>query len=312
MTARWGAAGEAVPVRDALRRLVARAMYYLMCGKDAADVLDRLVVTHDVVLSGGIFEQAEETPERRDANAFQTALIEAAIGGRTGPPDGEPRDIVESVLRACADAPQMVFGNLTIMMLATIATTPFALAFCLHELAQNPAVQRRVHEELDAVLGDAGELDYDRSTELPYLAQVIKESMRKHPVTFSLRSAPAGLELGGHAIDEGTMVFLPAMPTHRNPRWWPEPERFDPDRFSEERVKEMHPCAFIPFGVGGMRCVGMEFAYAEMRLILARLLSRFSLEPASAEPMEYAALAGTWIHPKHAVLLRAERRKAAR
>jgi cytochrome P450 len=201
--------------------------------------------------------------ERRDALAkgeVREDLLSLLINARD-PETGESLD--DAMLR----------DQLLITFFAGFETTSTALTWTWILLAGHPEVERRVHEELDEVLGG----ETPRAEHLPrlrYLRQVFDETLRLYPSAFMLARQPAGeQQLGGHIIPAGSVVFVSPWVLHRDPRQWPAPERFDPERFADGR--ELPPFAYIPFGAGPRLCIGKQLALLEAMLILASLARRF-------------------------------------
>jgi cytochrome P450 len=133
---------------------------------------------------------------------------------------------------------------------------------------------------------------------------VIEETLRLYPPLSVLQRQPvAGDEIDGYEIPPGALVFVCTYATHRDPLLWPEPERFDPDRFLPAHSEGRHRYAYLPFGAGPRLCIGNEFALMEAQLVLAMLLQRFRLEPMADRPVE-SELRLT-LRPKDGVWVRA-------
>ena len=161
--------------------------------------------------------------------------------------------------------------ELVTMLVAGHETTATALSWTLHHLIEHPSVQRRVHEELDRVMGD-DPVDPDRSGELVYLDAVIKETLRVIPVIAAVgRVLQRPTTIGGWELPAGVMVSPSIYLTHRNPAIYERPDRFEPERFLGRRP---NPYEWLPFGGGVRRCLGMAFALLEMRIVLATVLQR--------------------------------------
>ena len=161
------------------------------------------------------------------------------------------------------------------IFLAGHETTANALAWTWYALARNPHVERELHRELDEVL--AGRLpapaDYPR---LPYTEMVLAESMRLHPPAWGLgRYATEEVEVGEWSVPPRGLVILSQYVTHRDPRFWPDPERFDPLRFTPEAKASRPKMAYFPFGAGPRICIGEGFAWMEGVLLLATLAQRW-------------------------------------
>ena len=144
-------------------------------------------------------------------------------------------------------------------------------------LAQNPGTQEEVQKELDRVLGPraprADDLD-----ELPLLSAVVQESLRIFPPNpLNMRRIERPREVDGYEVPEGTVFFVTIIGIHHSPRLWDEPLAFRPARFLGGADKSRHRYAHIPFGVGAKSCIGARFATTEVRLLLCRLLQRFTI-----------------------------------
>jgi cytochrome P450 len=166
------------------------------------------------------------------------------------------------------------------LFLAGHETTANALAWTWHLLARHPDAEARLHAELDAVL--AGRLPTaDDLPRLPYTRAVLAESMRLCPPAWTIGREPLEeFEAGGYRIRAGTVVLVSPWITHRDPRWWAEPERFDPGRWTPEREAELPRFAYFPFGGGPRKCIGEGFAWTEGILVLATLAQRWKLRHA--------------------------------
>jgi cytochrome P450 len=165
------------------------------------------------------------------------------------------------------------------LFLAGHETTANALAWTWHLLALNPGAEARLHAEVDA-LGDAPPRA-DDLPRLPFTRAVLAESMRLHPPAWAVGRQPLeDFAAGGYRIRAGTVVLMSPWLTHRDPRWWPEPERFDPDRWSPENEARLPRFAYFPFGGGPRKCIGEGFAWTEGILVLATLARRWRLRHA--------------------------------
>ena len=154
-------------------------------------------------------------------------------------------------------------------------TTANALAWTLHLLAQHPEAEAKLRAELAVLQGlSPTATDLPR---LPYLAQVVKESMRLYPPVWVLaRAAAEANVIGGYEIPNGSRVFLSPYTLHRHPNFWPEPEAFLPERWANPDVPA-HKAAYLPFSTGGRKCIGDHFAMMEAELVLAVILQRATL-----------------------------------
>jgi cytochrome P450 len=164
------------------------------------------------------------------------------------------------------------------IFLAGHETTANALSWTLYALAKHPEIEARVRAELAATVGDRPVTLADLPR-LSLLERVLLESMRLYPPVWSLQRSAIGEDvIGGYRIPAGTWIFLSSFLTHRDPRFWPEPERFDPDRFLPDAEAARSKGAYFPFALGPRKCIGESFAMLEARLILSRVLQRTRLQ----------------------------------
>jgi cytochrome P450 len=167
--------------------------------------------------------------------------------------------------------------ELMTMLLAGHDTTAHALSWAFHLLAQHPEAEARVRHEALTVLGQRtpqpGDVD-----KLHFTEQVLNETMRLYPPAYVLaREATRDVDLGGYHVPAGTDVVIWTYHVQRDPRWYPEPGRFDPDRFSPARRGTIPQFAYLPFGLGTRTCIGKHFALMEAKVVLACTLRRVSL-----------------------------------
>lgn len=172
------------------------------------------------------------------------------------------------------------------IFLAGHETTANALTWTLYLLSQHPEVEARLHEEVDRVLAgrQPGLADVPQ---LAYTEQVLKESMRLYPPAWSFARQPLeNVELGGYTIPARSTVVISSYVIHRDPRFFPDPERFDPERFAPHNEEQIHKYAYLPFGGGPRICIGNNFAMMEAKLILASIAQRYRLRLAPGHRVE--------------------------
>jgi cytochrome P450 len=171
--------------------------------------------------------------------------------------------------------------------LAGHETTAVALLWTLVSLANHPPVAEELDEELATVLGGAEPTPEDVER-LPYTGQVVDESLRMYPpIWIYPRDAVADDELGGFHIPGGSSVLLSPLVSHRNPRYWDNPEAFDPHRFDPDRVRERPRMTYFPFGAGARMCIGNFMALLELRMITAMIHQRFRLQLVPGDLLRY-------------------------
>ena len=164
------------------------------------------------------------------------------------------------------------------LFMAGHETTANALCWTWYLLAQNPEAQQKLHAELDNVLHGAPPTLPDLPR-LSYTELVVKESMRLYPPAWGIgRRAIEDFELSGYRIPAGTNVFLMQWLTHRDERFFPEPERFEPQRWRDDPIRrgKLPRFAYFPFGGGPRVCIGAGFAMMEAVLLLASIAQRYS------------------------------------
>ncbi len=186
------------------------------------------------------------------------------------------RDDILSMLIAARDedgqpmSDQELRDEMVTLLLAGHETTATSLAWAFHRLLGRPEVLDRLRAELGGRRVEPEEVG-----RLEYLDAVIKETARLNPVIVNVgRRLQAPMRIGGHDLPAGVVASPCIYLTHRRADLWPEPERFDPDRFLGARPS---PYAFFPFGGGVRRCIGAAFASYEMKIVLAEILARVEL-----------------------------------
>ncbi|MEZ6188994.1 MAG: cytochrome P450 [Planctomycetota bacterium] len=170
------------------------------------------------------------------------------------------------------------------LLLAGHETTSLLLTYVWDALARNPAVEARLHAELEQVLGgrDPELADLER---LPYLRQVVQETLRLYPPAAIMgREAIGEDEIQGYRIPQGSIVLMSQWVTQRDPRFFPSPHAFDPERWAPGREAERPRFAYFPFGGGQRICIGEAFAMLEARLVIATLAQRRRFVATSAFP----------------------------
>jgi cytochrome P450 len=203
--------------------------------------------------------------ERRESGIDKGDLLSMLISARDA--EGDGTGMTDRQLR----------DEIVTLLMAGHETTANALSWTWYLLSQNPEVEAKLHEELDRVLGGRapGVADLPR---LEYTRNVLAESMRLFPPAWTLeRRALEDFEAGGYTIRRGAIILLSQYVVHRDPRWWEEPERFNPDRWTPESAAQRPKMAYFPFGAGTRICVGEQFAWMEGTLVLATLAQKWRM-----------------------------------
>lgn len=177
-----------------------------------------------------------------ERNDFLSMLIQLKNNGKL---DGDERVIGKISFTDLA-------AQCFVFFLAGFETSSTALSYALYELSLNQELQDKTRGEIEKVLAQHnGEITYDAIMSMEYCGQVINESMRKYsPGNVLLRICTKEYQVPGtnHVIDKGANLMLPMNAIHNDPEYFPEPDKFDPERFSPEAVKERNPFTFLPFG----------------------------------------------------------------
>ncbi|QES57204.1 cytochrome P450 [Streptomyces venezuelae] len=301
----WGEARDGiVDVSDEMTHLALRAVARILFGTDveaaAGVVAGCFPVITDYVLRRGYspvnVPRAWPTPGNRRAAAAMDELygvcdgiIAARRRGGAGTVAGAPGEDLLTLLAAAKSSDDGEFDaaelrdQVLIFLLAGHETTATSLCFALHLLARHPGEQDRAREEISRVLGGRtpGAADLDR---LPYLTQVLKEAMRLYPAAPVIgRKAVAATRIGEHTVPAGADVILAPWVTHRDPAYWPEPDRFDPGRFTPEAEAGRPRYAWFPFGGGPRACIGQHFSMLESVIALAMILRAYAFEAVDTE-----------------------------
>jgi len=166
-------------------------------------------------------------------------------------------------------------GQIITLFIAGHETSSSALTWTLFLLAQHPHILSNLLEELSLL---PAEFDVEKAVKLPLLDRVVKESLRiLPPVTSMVRYATRDTALGGYPVSKGRVVEVSNYITHHEPSLYPDPERFDPDRWLTHNPGLYE---YLPFGAGVRTCVGSTLAVYEMKIVLSRILGRYALQPA--------------------------------
>ena len=195
-------------------------------------------------------------------------------------------------------------------LLAGHETTALALSWTWHLLGQHPKVEQQLHAELDRVLEGRAPAVSDLPM-LTYAERVIKESMRLYPPAWSLaRTVIKEFEIGGYRIPAGANVVMSQWIMQRDPRYFSDPDKFDPDRWLLEKSQKLPRFAYFPFGGGARQCIGGSFAMMEAVLLLATIAQRFQFKAAPGHPV--TAIPSFTLRPKHGIRMILQKRAAAR
>ncbi|XP_042857603.1 cytochrome P450 4C1-like isoform X2 [Penaeus japonicus] len=162
-------------------------------------------------------------------------------------------------------------------------TTAAAVNWALFLLGHHPEIQGRAQEELDGIFGNSDRpVTMADLREMKYTENCIKEALRIYPsVPFIGRESKEDIYVGQYRIPAGVTAMISVFRLHRDPKQFPQPETFDPDRFLAENCKRRHPYAYIPFSAGPRNCIGQKFAMMEEKILISSILRKFTVKTAT-------------------------------
>ncbi|KAJ8886076.1 hypothetical protein PR048_012282 [Dryococelus australis] len=189
-----------------------------------------------------------------------TSIQEDVVTHRTSRPDGSMATATKDTVKTHEFDDDVMASQCVIFFVAGFETSSTAMSFCLYELAKNPEVQDKLRQEIDIIIEHHdGIMTYDALHDMKYLDRVIDETLRKHPPASSVgrkctkRYVIPGTET---VVEEGTDVEVPIYGLHHDPKYFPDPEKFDPDRFTPENKNKRPQLCYLPFGDGPRICIG--------------------------------------------------------
>ncbi|XP_055549579.1 probable cytochrome P450 6a14 [Wyeomyia smithii] len=260
------------------------------------------VTTVDSDVSEFFMGAVKQTVEYREQNKierndFMNLLIELKNANTSEKEDGLSALSIEE-----AAAQAFVF------FLAGFETSSTAMSYCLYELAQRPDLQDKAYEDVQAALKKHGSMSYEAIHDMNYIGQCINESLRKYPPASNLlRLVTQDYKVpnSNFILERGSTMIIPVYGLHHDPEFYPDPERYDPERFFPEQVARRNPFCFLPFGEGPRICIGMRFGLMQARVGLAYLLKdfRFTLSNRTPVPLKInpssavlTSEGGLWLH----------------
>jgi cytochrome P450 len=271
------------------------------------DAVDEVIASMPILLDGirkrvlaptDLLEKLPTADNRRFYSAIRRIhqVVDRVVADyrRTGLDHG---DLVSMMLMARDEetgeglSNDQVRDEVLTMLAAGTQTTATTMAWALHIMSTRTEVQDRVYAEIRDVLGDRAPT-YQDLPRLEYLRRVVTETLRLYPPAWLLsRRASVEVTLGGHVLPAKAPVLFSPYAVHRDPGLYPEPDLFDPDRWSPERARTVLRPAFIPFGAGARQCLGEGFAWVEATVVLATLLNRWRVRPVPGHVVRAVALA---------------------
>jgi acyl-CoA synthetase (AMP-forming)/AMP-acid ligase II/cytochrome P450 len=289
-------AGDPVDVPVEMSRLTLRVIVKALFSEDLTDTRASelcTAVTQVIVEQGKLSWMlfglpASFTPASNAIFAAAKAVLDAVaydmINHRRGvPASTRPHDILTLLLEAETDTGSLsdlqIRDEIMTMLVGGHETTALSLAWAWKAIAENPDVEAALHAEIDQVLGGRCP-ELEDLSKLSYTRGIFQEALRLYPpVWYQARLASEDTVIHGHFVPRGACVLVSGWFTHRHKDFWPDPELFDPTRFSNSPAQATHRDAYFPFGDGRHICLGMHFALLEGTLILAQLSQQFRVRP---------------------------------
>ncbi|MDX1696616.1 MAG: cytochrome P450 [Ketobacteraceae bacterium] len=283
---------------DLTLRIVCNTLFSYQVSSESDQVADAMQTFNNAMAAPNILPEWVPTPGKfhvKKAIELLDGIIYDIIEQRRSAPESadQPQDLLQRLVTAVDSegsndqlSAKEIRDQLMTLFLAGHETTSHALTWTWYLLAKNPDVETRLHLELDQVLGDRTP-GYSDLASLPYTDQIIKESMRLYPPAYVLpRRARCDTEVAGYKVPKGSELIIWLYMTHHDSRWYPEPERFMPERFAPDEVEKRPKLSYLPFGGGPRSCIGAEFAMVEARLILATIAQSYRLRLVSTDKVE--------------------------
>ncbi|XP_023219443.1 cytochrome P450 3A41-like isoform X2 [Centruroides sculpturatus] len=256
--------------------------------------------------------------EKMKANDFLQLLMDAQKGILEISPEdsSETNDKDESNFKTLPKHKTMsldeMLAQCVLFLFAGIETTTNTLAFVVYYMALNPECQNKLIEEIDEVNKNNKEINFDVLFKMQYMDAVVNESFRKEPIGIQLmRECTEEYEISeiGFKIPKGMTIAIPIYSMHHDKEFYPNPEKFDPERFLPENRHSILPYTYLPFGEGPRNCIGMRFAIMVVKMFIFHLFRDFRVHATeeTKKPLEFFRGQGL-IQPKK-VIVELERRK---
>lgn len=282
--------GEVRNLHEDMMQVTLWIISQLMFGMDSdfrADLDDLSKRAQAIAMADTVIDPPGPFGRRRDrkarnVNAELDALVVEIIEERKRKGHHGTKDLLWLLMQMRDEdgnpaSDDFIRNNILTLYFAGHETTANTLTWTLYLLDMYPEIRATLQAEVDRVLGGRTPTLADLPN-LPYTEMVIKEAMRVEPTVAMIpRYITVDVELGGYLLKANSLILTSPYLVHHDPRWWDAPERFDPERFSAENEAKMHKFAYFPFGGGPRICIGNHFAMMEGQILLAQLVSRWTL-----------------------------------
>jgi cytochrome P450 len=312
------ASGEAFNIAKAFNKITMKVIVRTMFGSglssaEADEMGNQVSFALTYLLQDMVTGKLPEWMPVPGRKKYQAALahidkyIYSIIEQRRNEPNNEHADLLTMLLNLVDDetgeqmSDKQLRDEAVTIFLAGYETTSIAMTWAAYMMTQKPEVAQKLMEHVDTVL-EGRMPKFEDLMQLGYPRMVMEEATRLYPPAFWLpRTAVEDDVIGGYKIKAGQMVAATMLTIHRHPDFWENPDEFDPERFTPDKVKGRHPQAWMPFGAGQRYCIGKDFALMEGALILTRLAQRYTLsnvegrEPKVALSTTLSTKDGVWL-----------------
>jgi cytochrome P450 len=254
------------------------------------------------------FEVSGELRRHEEMRARADGVLLEYIKKRRYPAPGQEMPQTHDLLQTLLDArytdgeamsDELVLSESMQLLVAGHETSSNALSWLLYLLSSRPDCLEKLRQEFDSVLGDAP-LSYSAVSRLEFATQIIQEGLRLYPPFWMVdRMAVEDDHVGDLAIPRGSTVIVFVYGAHHAPRYWQDPEIFDPERFVRGNEKLQAPFTYLPFGAGPRGCIGGNYAMLQILMILSTLLRRYDFELTPGQTIEARAM--VILRPKHGI-----------
>ena len=274
--------GRPIEIQRAMQQIITEQIGMFCTGLSSKEYFDDLVYYLAMLIQVNVTKRLPRVMERlpkyrrskRRMEEFYERIMEAHRPERR---EGQPPDFVDMLLEANQSDPQFLpetdlFANVLAPYLVGMDTSASVCAFMLYSLLKHPEILERVREEVDEMY-EHGPPAPEGLRRLEVTHRVAMETLRMYPVIPALtRTAANSFEFGGYRVPAGTEIMLGTTVGHHLPEYFPEPERFDIERYSRGRGEHLQPGAFAPFGVDRHRCIGSSLSELQIVLTIAAIV----------------------------------------
>jgi cytochrome P450 len=320
MTSEW-TDGEVLDMQEPTMRLTLQIVAKALFGTDVENAWREVGTAASMIIEwldrmngpmAPIVRRLPTSRKYRDAVQSLDKVVYSIIEERRKHPDASSSDLLSTLLNARGEGGEAMsdvqLRDETITLLfAGHETTSTALIWAWYLLAKTPQVVERIQAEVDPLLQGGRPPTFEDLPKLRYTNKVFEECLRLYPsVRLIPRVAVNDYVVGGYRIPTGSMILMSQFLIHRDPRFYKDPEAFDPDRWTPEMEAELPDFAYFPFGGGPRRCVGEPFAWMEATMIIAQVWRNWKMELVPGERYELKPRVGS--RPRYGMRLRLRKR----